>query len=61
MQFLNKKSWHTSAIKNVEEVWVREQKEAKEQAKLAALRKELQEERNVENLRKIQEGAGIAT
>jgi hypothetical protein len=28
LDYLNKKTWHTGSIKNMEKVWIREQEEA---------------------------------
>jgi hypothetical protein len=58
---MTKKSWHTANFSNVEKVWAIEQKEKNEQAKLEALAKELKQEREMEELRRIQGKAGLAT
>ena len=36
LAFLHKKSWHTANLKNVEQVWLSEQKQAEEDRKLEA-------------------------
>lgn len=43
MAFLNKKSWHTATLKNVETVWVAQQKKKEEDKKLKELQRQLQE------------------
>eukprot|EP00474_Spongospora_subterranea_P009882 CRZ10340.1 hypothetical protein [Spongospora subterranea] len=59
LSFLNKKSWHTATIANTEKVWLAEQKDVAEKAKLAQLQKEIAEERQVEELRALQRQHGI--
>jgi hypothetical protein len=54
LAFLAKKSWHTSNLKNVETVWVAEQKAAAEKKKLDELKKQINEERQVQELRELQ-------
>lgn len=61
MSFLNKKSWHTGGFKMIEKVWKAEQKAAEEAKKCETLRKELEEERRVESLRRMQAEAGLLT
>ncbi|KAG2172835.1 hypothetical protein INT43_000185 [Umbelopsis isabellina] len=53
-----KKSWHPSTFKNQERVWKEERKNAEEQAKIDQMRKELEEERQVQELQRMQENAG---
>ena len=45
LSFLSKKTWHTSNIKNVEQVWIAEQKKEKEEKKLKELQKQIEEKR----------------
>lgn len=61
LAFLAKKSWHTSKVDNVEKVWIAEQKVEKERAKLAELQKQLQEERQIKELRALQGKADTDT
>ncbi|KAJ0403188.1 hypothetical protein P43SY_005182 [Pythium insidiosum] len=58
LAFLAKKSWHTSNLRNVEKVWIAEQKHAAEEKKLAELRKNMEEERQLQELRKLQAAHG---
>ncbi|KAI8901562.1 Pre-mRNA splicing factor-domain-containing protein [Globomyces pollinis-pini] len=53
-----KKSWHPNTFKNQERVWKREQQVAEEQRKSEQLRKEIQEERDREELQGLYEKAG---
>ena len=59
LAFLGKKSWHTKNLKNVERVWIAEEREKAEQRKLEELRKQIEEEREMVELRTLQEGAGM--
>ena len=52
LAFLGKKSWHTKNIKNVEKVWIAEQKEEAERKKLADLQKQIMEERQIDELQR---------
>lgn len=58
LQFLNKKSWHTSTIRNNEKVWLAEQSDAKEQARVAELQKQLEEERKLEEIQRLEIESG---
>jgi hypothetical protein len=58
LAFLAKKTWHTSNLKNVEKVWIAEQKHAKEQQRLNELKKQIEEERQVQELRELQSSLG---
>ena len=58
LSFLNKKSFHTTNVKNVERVWLAEQKAAEEQKRLVELQKQLQEERQILELRQLQAAHG---
>ena len=54
LSFLSKKTWHTTNLKNVEKVWLAEQEQAKEQAKLEKWKKEREEERQIAELKELQ-------
>lgn len=54
LAFLSKKSWHTTNVKNVEKVWIAEQKAEAEAKALAELQKQLTEERQLQELRQLQ-------
>lgn len=58
LAFLNKKHFHTGSIRNVEEVWKREQKAAREEARLEELQKQIAQERQLEELEHLAERAG---
>lgn len=58
LKFLNKKSWHTSTIKNNEKVWLREQEAAREKARTEELQKQIAEEHRQEELRRLEEASG---
>ena len=53
LAFLSKKSWHVKNIANQEKVWVAEQREEQEKAKAQELAKQIQQEREQEELDKI--------
>jgi len=53
LSFLSKKSWHTSNISNQEKVWMAEQKAAAEEAKTKELAKQIQAEREKEEMERI--------
>ncbi|XP_020222008.1 pre-mRNA-splicing factor CWC25 homolog [Cajanus cajan] len=59
LKFLNKKGWHTGSLRNIENVWKAEQKHDAEQKKLEELRKQIQEERERNDFRLLQEQAGL--
>lgn len=59
LKFLNKKGWHTGSLRNIENVWKAEQKHADEQKKLEEIRHQYQAEREAQELRQLQEAAGI--
>jgi hypothetical protein len=59
LAFLNKKSWHPSLLSNVEKVWKAEKKSRDETKKLEQLQKEIEQERQREELRKAQREAGL--
>ncbi|KAG7393830.1 RNA-splicing factor [Phytophthora pseudosyringae] len=58
LAFLSKKSWHTANLRNVEKVWIAEQKHAAEEKKVAELRKNIEEERQLQELRQLQAAQG---
>ena len=61
LAFLHKKTWHTANLKNVEQVWLSEQKKAEEERKLEAWKKDREEERQIMELKRLQHessGAG---
>lgn len=53
LAFLNKKSWHTGGMKNRESVWKREQEHAEEEAKVKELQRQIEEEREREELENL--------
>lgn len=55
--FMQKKSWHTGTMQHMEKVWLAEQKALEEAKKLEKVRKELAEEREIEDLRRQHEQA----
>lgn len=58
LKFLAKKSWHTTNLSNVEKVWIAEQNAEKEKKKLAELQKQINEERQIQELRELQVASG---
>ena len=58
LAFLAKKSWHTANFKNVEKVWIAEQKNKEEEGRLAELQKQIAEEREQQELRELQRRSG---
>jgi len=58
LSFLNKKSFHTTNLKNVEKVWLAEKKAENEQKALMELQKQLEEERQILELRQLQAAQG---
>jgi len=53
LAFLSKKSWHTKNLANQEKVWMAEQRKAAEESKTKELAKQIQQEREEEELDKI--------
>jgi len=53
LAFLSKKSWHTSKICNQEKVWIAEQEKEAEDIKIKELAKQIQQEREEEELNRI--------
>ncbi|KAH8412869.1 hypothetical protein KR009_006367, partial [Drosophila setifemur] len=54
-----KKSWHPHTMKNQERVWKAEEQAKMEERKLQDLRKEITEERDREELRRLGENSGV--
>uniref|UniRef100_A0A182NB82 Cir_N domain-containing protein n=1 Tax=Anopheles dirus TaxID=7168 RepID=A0A182NB82_9DIPT len=54
-----KKSWHPNTMKNQERVWKAEQQEAAEKRRLNELRREIDEERNREELKTMAKKSGV--
>uniref|UniRef100_A0A182QNA6 CBF1-interacting co-repressor CIR N-terminal domain-containing protein n=1 Tax=Anopheles farauti TaxID=69004 RepID=A0A182QNA6_9DIPT len=54
-----KKSWHPNTMKNQERVWKAEQQEAAEKRRLNELRREIDEERNREELKNMAKKSGV--
>lgn len=61
LQFLNKKSWHVNTKKNEEKVWLRQQAAAKEALRVAELQKQLNEERKLEEIQRLERESGRST
>jgi hypothetical protein len=53
LAFLSKKSWHTSKLCNQEKVWIAEQEKQAEDIKIRELAKQIQQEREEEELHRI--------
>ncbi|KAL7577870.1 hypothetical protein ACA910_010614 [Epithemia clementina (nom. ined.)] len=53
LAFLSKKSWHVKNIANQEKVWLAEQREQHEKAKASELAKQIQQEREQEELNRM--------
>lgn len=53
LAFLSKKSWHTSKLCNQEKVWIAEQQQKAEEVKIKELAKQIQQEREEEELNRI--------
>ncbi|KAH8349245.1 hypothetical protein KR067_004852, partial [Drosophila pandora] len=54
-----KKSWHPNTMKNQERVWKAEEQAKMEEQKLQDLRKEINEERDREELKRLGESSGV--
>ena len=61
LSFLCKKGWHTSTIKNAERVWIAEQAREREEKKMEDLKRQMMEERQVEEMRTLQRSKGFTT
>lgn len=59
LPFLNKKSWHTGSFKNIEQVWIAEEKHREKLKKQEELKKKLVEEKYNEDFKKLQVEAGL--
>jgi len=59
LSFLNKKSWHTASFQNIEKVWLAEQKVKEQRRREQERQKKLKEERQIEDLKKVQVEAGL--
>src|SRR5580698_2101565 len=57
--YFAKKRWNPGNLKNVEEVWKREQSKKEEEKKVEQLRREYEEDRNREALEELQVKAGV--
>jgi uncharacterized membrane protein len=55
-----KKSWHPQTLHNIEKVWKAEQKAEAEAKKIEQLRRELDEERQREEMQRYAVDQGIA-
>lgn len=53
LAFLSKKSWHTGKLANQEKVWVQEQEKKAEEVKIKELAKQIQQEREEEELNRL--------
>ncbi|XP_076176652.1 uncharacterized protein LOC143151434 [Ptiloglossa arizonensis] len=54
-----KKSWHPSTMKNIEKVWKAEQQQNQEKKKIAELKKEIEMEKDREDMKKYAEEQGV--
>ncbi|EOD22508.1 hypothetical protein EMIHUDRAFT_240288 [Emiliania huxleyi CCMP1516] len=59
LSFLSKKSWHVANVSNVEKVWLAEQKLEQEKKKLEEYTHTLKEERQKEELLRLQQEQGL--
>jgi hypothetical protein len=59
LSFLNKKTWHPGSFANIEKVWIAEQKHRELERKHIENIKKLKEERQIEELKKMQVEAGL--
>ena len=58
LRFLSKKRWHVRRQENIRKVAEAEAKHAEEQTRMAELRREREEERELEAIRRLQEASG---
>ena len=58
LAFLSKKTWHVTNLVNVEKVWLAEQQDKAEAAKLETWKKDREEERQIMELRQLQRESG---
>eukprot|EP00635_Sarcinochrysidales_sp_CCMP3193_P009599 CAMPEP_0118905174 /NCGR_PEP_ID=MMETSP1166-20130328/9314_1 /TAXON_ID=1104430 /ORGANISM="Chrysoreinhardia sp, Strain CCMP3193" /LENGTH=397 /DNA_ID=CAMNT_0006844443 /DNA_START=183 /DNA_END=1376 /DNA_ORIENTATION=- len=61
LAFLAKKPWHVARVDNVEKVWLAEQKKDEEDKRVAELKKQIDEEREIDDLRRLQRDQGLVT
>lgn len=54
-----KKSWHPNTMKNMERVWKAEQKDNEEKKRIAELQREINAERDKEDMQKFAEDTGV--
>ncbi|KAM1657936.1 hypothetical protein ACFX1Q_046098 [Malus domestica] len=59
LKFLNKKGWHTSSLRNIENVWKAEQKGDAEDKKLDELCKQIVDERERSEFHLLQVQVGL--
>lgn len=59
LAFLNKKSWHTQNIRNIEKVWLREDKQREKERVAEERQLQLKEERRMAELRQLQVESGL--
>jgi hypothetical protein len=58
LKFLSKKRWHVRRMENIRKVAEAEAKQVEEQSRMAELRREREEERELEAIRRLQEASG---
>jgi len=51
--FLSKKSWHTGSLKHIEKVWLAERRHTDEQKQIDLLKREMAEEQQIYDLKKL--------
>lgn len=59
LSFLNKKTWHPGSFGNIEKVWIAEESQRARERKIIESRKKLKEERQMDELKKLQVDAGL--
>ena len=57
--FLNKKPWHTGSFGNIEKTWIAEERRREQEHKEIETRKKLKEERQTEEIKRMQVEAGL--
>ena len=60
LAFLNGKGFHPSSVKNVEKVWLAEEAKKKEDKRLAEYKKQIREQRHLEELAALGDADGAA-
>jgi len=58
LKFMKKKSWHVTNLNNVEEVWKAEERKKEETKKLAELEKQIKDEHEILELRRMSAAGG---